>query len=97
MDVKAIMLDEKDTVATCMYGAHIGDVIVCVGGTGVQVLCTEEIPLCHKVALKNIAKDEPVYKYGEIIGAATESIEMGGWVSHANIHSIVRDYESEII
>lgn len=31
MGVKALLLDEKDTVATCMDGAGKGDVVTCIG------------------------------------------------------------------
>ena len=36
-------------------------------------------------------------KYGEIIGEASIDIAKGGWVSHENIFSVPRDYESEMI
>jgi (2R)-sulfolactate sulfo-lyase subunit alpha/altronate dehydratase small subunit len=97
MDVKAIMLDEKDNVATCMHGAHKGDLVQCIGGTNVQVVCIHDILDCHKIALQAIVKDGYVYKYGEIIGAAEVDIPAGDWVSHENIRSLPRDYDSEIL
>ncbi len=97
-EVKAIIISKKDTVATCMYGAEIGDTVHCVGSSvEKRITCTQSIPPYHKIAMKVISKGEAVYKYGEIIGAATEDIEMGGWVSDANLSGLSRNYETELL
>lgn len=91
----AILLDDKDNVATCTGSAKAGDMIQVLGGGTVR--CVEDIPIWHKVALQPIAKGDKVFKYGEIIGEASEDIAKGAWVSHENILSVPRDYESEMI
>ncbi|MBR6713016.1 MAG: UxaA family hydrolase [Selenomonadaceae bacterium] len=91
----AILLDDKDNVATCTAAAKAGDMIQVLGGGSVR--CVEDIPIWHKVALKDIAKGDKVFKYGEIIGEAAADIAKGAWVSHENIFSVPRDYESEMI
>ena len=91
----AILLDKKDNVATCTSAAKIGDSIKILGGE--EIVCIEDIPIWHKVALKKISAGEKIFKYGEIIGAATTEISAGGWVSHENIFSVPRDYKSEMI
>jgi galactarate dehydratase len=40
----------------------------------------ERIPQSHKVALCNFEKDEPVVRYGQIIGHANRPIKAGSWV-----------------
>ena len=92
---KAILLDEKDNVATCTSAAKKGDAIKILGGA--EIICLEDIPIWHKVALKDIGKGEKIFKYGEIIGEASIDIAAGGWVSHENIFSVPRDYSSEMI
>ena len=91
----AILLDARDNVATCTTAAHKGDAIKILGGG--KIICVEDIPIWHKVALKKIGKGEKVFKYGKIIGEAAIDIAAGGWVSHENIFSVPRAYESELI
>ena len=90
----AILLDGKDNVATCTAAASAGETIKILGGG--EIVCVEDIPIWHKVALKKIGAGEKIFKYGEIIGEASEEIAAGGWVSHENIFSVPRDYESEM-
>ena len=90
MEKKAILLDEKDNVATCTSEAQPEDMVICHGGGSAQVKAVETIPIWHKIALKPIAKGEMVYKYGEIIGETLQDIPQGGWVSHENIRSILK-------
>lgn len=97
MNVKAIVLNNKDNVATCTSEAGVDDVIECLGGNGGSIKTVERIPIWHKVALKPIAKGDKVIKYGEMIGEALIDIPKGGWVSHENIYSVPRDYRDEYI
>ena len=90
----AILLDGKDNVATCTAAASAGEKIKILGGG--EIVCVEDIPIWHKVALKKIGAGEKIFKYGEIIGEASAEIAAGGWVSHENIFSVPRDYESEM-
>lgn len=91
----AILLDGKDNVATCTTAAVAGETIKILGGD--EIICAEDIPIWHKVALKKISKGEKIFKYGEIIGVASTDIAAGAWVSHENIFSVPRDYASEMI
>jgi len=90
----AILLDERDNVATCTAPAVKGDEINVIGGY--PIVCAENIPAWHKIALKKISRGEKVFKYGEIIGEASVDIKSGAWVSHENIFSVPRDYASEM-
>ena len=91
----AILLDEKDNVATCTVAAIKGNTIKILGGG--EIVCVEDIPIWHKVALKKFSCGEKIFKYGEIIGEAAIDIAKGGWVSDKNIFSVPRDYSSEMI
>jgi altronate hydrolase len=48
----------------------------------------------HKMALAPIAQNEPVRKYGQIIGFASKPIAPGDWVHTHNVemHNFARDY-----
>lgn len=91
----AILLDARDNVATCTDIAHQGDTIKILGGG--EIVCVEDIPAWHKVALKKISCGEKIFKYGEIIGEASTDIAEGSHVSHKNIFSVPRDYAVEFI
>jgi galactarate dehydratase len=44
------------------------------------------VPQGHKLALVDIAKEQPIIRYGEIIGYAIDAIAAGDWVEEARIH-----------
>jgi altronate dehydratase small subunit len=45
----------------------------------------QPIPFGHKIALVDIEADQPVIKYGEVIGLATEKIARG---QHVHVHNV---------
>ena len=54
------------------------------------VVCRERIPPGHKVATRAIAAGEPVRRYSQIIGFATQPIPAG---AHVHVHNLeVRDF-----
>ena len=59
---------------------------------GVEAL--KRIPRGHKMAIAPIAKDQPIRKFGQIIGFATGDIVPGDWVHEHNtgFHAFDRDY-----
>ena len=46
-----------------------------------------DIPVGHKFSLAEIQKGEKIIKYGEIIGVATQNIQVGEWIHIHNIKS----------
>ena len=58
------------------------------------VTARERIPRGHKMAATAIAPDEPVRKYGQIIGFAVKPIAPGDWVHEHNVamRDFARDY-----
>ncbi|MDO4328422.1 MAG: UxaA family hydrolase [Lachnospiraceae bacterium] len=98
MKVNALLMDEKDNVATCVEEVQAGqEITYSREGKLCTIIAGETIPYCHKIALERIEAGQMAVKYGEQIGKASEAIEQGRWVSHHNIFSIPRDYESEYI
>ena len=60
---------------------------------GESVTTAERIPAGHKVALRDIAADAPIRKYGQIIGFATLPISIG---AHVHVHNVgLRDFERD--
>jgi altronate hydrolase len=59
-----------------------------------NVLATARIPAGHKVAVVSHVAGEPVRRYGQIIGFATETISPGQWVHTHNLAmgDFSRDY-----
>jgi altronate dehydratase small subunit len=82
----AIILNEADQVATALRNIESGEVVLTKSGDSIsEINIKEEIPLCHKFAVRNIAAQEAINKYGEPIGAASEEIQVG---HHVHIHNL---------
>lgn len=50
-----------------------------------NLMLVQDIPMGHKVALKNLPVGEPVIRYGQVIAYAGEDILRGAWVNETNI------------
>lgn len=82
---RAIRIHEKDNVAVLLCDAEPG---TAVEAGGITVLLTQAVPFGHKVALRDLAKDEVVYKYGQPIGHCTCAVPAGSWVHTHNCESL---------
>lgn len=88
---RAIMMDQKDNVATALIELVAGEKVGVVSSAQEvlqQVTVKDVIPLGHKIALANIAKGAQVIKYGETIGRASRGIRVGDYVHIHNVESI---------
>ncbi len=84
--IDAIMLSEKDNVATTLRGLTAGtEARVGVGERTFGVPIVQAIPFGHKLAIGDIRRGTDILKYGEVIGRATEDIPAG---AHAHVHNI---------
>ena len=82
----AIMLRENDNVATALRDLAAGEeIIVGVQELSLRVRVGQAILFGHKLAVTEIGQGEPILKYGEIIGRATQAIPAG---CHAHVHNI---------
>ena len=98
MKINALMIDESDNVVTCVDEVSAGsDVFYRKGDDILSVTAIENIPYCHKVALKDFAEGEDVIKYGESLGKTNCAVKKGGWLYDKNMHSVPRDYDSELV
>jgi altronate hydrolase len=78
----AIQLDPRDNVATALVPLAAGRAVTLEGAT---VKLAADIPRGHKFALRAIAAGEPVIKYGQPIGRATQPIRAG---EHVHVHNV---------
>lgn len=83
-----LKIADSDTVAVAINALSKGEVVE-VGSQKITLLT--DIPAGHKFALKDIAKDEPVIKYGYPIGKADVAIPMGSHVHATNISTLLTE------
>ena len=89
MKIEAIVINEKDNVATALRDIRTGETIsVGLGDRTKKILIINTIPYGHKFAIKDISKGENIFKYGEIMGRATQDIAVGAHAHTQNIESL---------
>ena len=82
----AILIDEKDNVATALRDlTSKAEITLKVKDEEVRIKLTQPIPFGHKFAVTRIPAGGSVIKYGEVIGVATQEIGSG---EHAHVHNI---------
>ncbi len=90
-----IKINPADSVAVALRALRAGEKIP-VSGADISLEVLEDIPMGHKVALKEIKSGEPIIKYGFPIGAATSEISKGHHVHTNNVRTLLsgaHDYE----
>jgi altronate dehydratase len=59
-----------------------------VAAQGLEVFSAREsIPASHKIALRDIAEEEEIIKYGETVAVSIKNIRKGEWVHTHNLES----------
>jgi altronate hydrolase len=88
-----LRLNEADNVGVAISEIASGATV-----SQYQVTARSDIPKGHKMALSPISIDDPVIKYGQIIGYASASIEPGDHVHTSNVSmaEFDRDYAYSI-
>jgi altronate hydrolase len=86
-DARTIRLSAGDNVVVAVDA--IGQ-----GAIAAGVSARERVPRGHKMAIVPIAENEPVRKFGQVIGFAAKAIAPGTWVHEHNVtlHDFTRDY-----
>ena len=51
----------------------------------IKVNSTNEVPLGHKIALKDLSEGDTILKYGHDIGKVVKSIKKG---DHVHVHNV---------
>lgn len=84
--VKAALIDKKDNVAVVLDSVKKGEEVCwSEDGESKSVRALGDLPCYHKIAVRHIAANEPVVKYGEHIGIAVTDIPTG---SHVHVHNV---------
>lgn len=92
----AFQIDYSDNVATALEPLAIGSVTLRGDAEIESVEAVTEVPAGHKIALRDIAPEEDIIKYGVVIGRATEAIQKGSWVHLHNIRSVYDERSSHL-
>ncbi len=86
MTIDAIVLSDKDNVATVLNEVEAGKTInIRSGEQVIQSTVKEQVPYGHKLALIEIPSGSKIIKYGEVIGQATLDIPAG---TVAHVHNV---------
>ncbi|HIJ56045.1 MAG TPA: UxaA family hydrolase [Deltaproteobacteria bacterium] len=86
MDQKFILLHTKDNTITALRDLSEGDALTIEDeGKREQIILRENVAYAHKAARNYISKGADVFKYGEVIGIATDNIEPG---NHVHVHNV---------
>jgi (2R)-sulfolactate sulfo-lyase subunit alpha len=78
-DSVAVVVVEGVTAGTTLTGLILDE------DRTITVPCVQDIPIGHKVALKDLAVGDTVIKYGVDIGKVVQAIAKG---AHAHVHNI---------
>jgi altronate dehydratase small subunit len=87
---KAIQIDGRDNVATVTSEVMKGEAVEVLSPEGevlVKPKVADDVPFGHKIALRDLGKGDEIFKYGEVIGVASEAIGLGAWVHTHNVES----------
>ena len=84
-----IKLNTKDNIAIAPMNIPLGSAIKS------KLKTLNDIPFGHKISLTDIRKGDLIYKYGQIIGIASEEIKKGSHVHTHNLkfHEFHRSYK----
>lgn len=83
-----VLLNSGDSVVTALTELDQGAGLTVEADTGpMELTIKDTIPYAHKIAIRSMAPGDPVTKYGEVIGIASQSISPGDWVHVHNVAS----------
>ncbi len=92
--LNAMIIDVKDNVAVAIEPITKGETITYLcEGEEVTLTAAQDIIIYHKLARTDIAKGEPIVKYGEHIGIAGCDIKAG---EHVHVHN-VEDHRENLV
>lgn len=99
LDDRIIVLHPSDNVVVLKEDVLAGTIIK---GTLAPITCLQFIGQGHKLAVRPIAKGEPILKYDQVIGFASSNIPTGSCVHTHNVemrsferdHAVAKDMQS---
>ena len=91
----AFIIHPADSVVTVTEDIEAGSpVTYLLGEREIVITAVDPIPKYHKAAICAVPWGKYVYKYGEIIGVATEDIEIGRHVHTQNLTDVPREEQT---
>ncbi len=81
----AVVIHPDDDVAVALRPLAAGRVRVRNGDQVTELEVAQDVPLGHKLALRDLPAGAVVRKYGEAIGALTQAVAKGG---HVHVHNL---------
>lgn len=85
-NINSLIINKNDSVAVTIEELKEGDVAKYkVGDEMRKITIIQNVPIYHKFALVNVKEGDLVYKYGQVIGKATQDIKIG---QHVHTHNI---------
>ena len=90
MDVPQLLVhDQRDNVGVVVVeDLHAGAEMLCVvteDNSDFNLVSEQDVPIGHKIALRDLSPDDTVVKYGEDIGRIVEPVSKGG---HVHVHNL---------
>ena len=82
-----ICIAPQDLAAVALRPLKAGETVHWNGG---EITLKEDIPMGHKIALREIHRGEAVIKYGFPIGEATADIPAGSHIHTHNLHTLLK-------
>jgi altronate hydrolase len=88
MGSRTLLLHPADNVIVAIDQIEAGTVVE-------GITATRRVPKGHKMAIATVVPGEPVKKFGQIIGFASQQIDPGQWVHEHNVEvrDFARDYQ----
>ena len=91
--VNMVVLANEDNVGIALKGIAAGEIAL--ASEGRKIMSHEEVPLGHKIALRNIEQGEKIIRFGVPVGIARSVIEPGRLVHVHNVRSQYLDNEED--
>lgn len=83
---KVLLIDPRDNVVTALEPVMKGERCTARTAAGEENFTSlQDIPMGHKLAIRDIPRGTPVLKYGSAIGDATADIAAGEYVHSHNL------------
>jgi len=92
---RALAHKSTDDVAIAVADLKAGEEVTVhslEGGRTHKVRLLEDIPLGHKIALRDLPEGHVVIEYGEKVGRMIKAVRKGGYVHVHNIRTLRWDY-----
>ena len=86
MDKRILLLHPADTVYVVCQALQGNECLITAEG---EILVREPVEVGHKIARRNTACGETIFKYGVPIGSATRDLVCG---EHVHLHNMRSDY-----